>query len=233
MRPILVIAAHPDDESLGCGGTIARHSRQGHDVHLLILGEGATSRRRHRTGGRGAAAREVKELDKAVRKAAQVLGINEVHRRYFPDNRFDSLDLLEIVKTIEEVIERIGPGRVYTHSAGDLNLDHRIVHQAVLTACRPQNGCPVQTILAFEIPSSTEWQGPGSHTPFWPQIYMDIKETLPLKQKALSCYPTEVRPYPHPRSPESIEIIARRWGLNAGLEAAEPFMLIRDIVTSP
>ncbi|TRZ99035.1 MAG: PIG-L family deacetylase [Nitrospiraceae bacterium] len=226
--PVLVIAAHPDDEVLGCGGTIGWHTKQGHEVHVLVLGEGATSRGSDPRGRNRV--KEVRALDRAVREAARDLGVKEVHRAHFPDNRFDSVDLLDVVKAVEQVVTAVRPGRIYTHHAGDLNIDHRIVHQAVLTAARPQPNSAVTTVLAFEVPSSTEWQGPGSHVPFWPQVYVDVTETLPQKLAALRCYQSELRPYPHPRSLESVEIIAKRWGVNVGLKAAEAFMLVREVV---
>ena len=182
-KMILVVAAHPDDEVLGCGGTIAWHTRQGHEVHVLVLGEGAASRYPLRLGAKRK--KEVSALDRAANRAAHILGVKAVHREHFPDNRFDSVDLLDIVKAVERVVSEVRPGRVYTHHAGDLNIDHRIVHQAVLTATRPQPGSPVTTVLAFEVPSSTEWQGAGSDVPFWPQVYVDITPTRPGKFRAL------------------------------------------------
>jgi len=226
--PVLVIAAHPDDEVLGCGGTIGWHTKQGHEVHVLVLGEGATSRGSDPRGRNRV--KEVRALDRAVCEAARALGVKEVHRAHFPDNRFDSVALLDVVKAVEQVVTAVRPGRIYTHHAGDLNIDHRIVHQAVLTAARPQPGSSVTTVLAFEVPSSTEWQGAGSDVPFLPQVYVDITSTLSRKLKALKYYESEMKPYPHARSFHSVEIIAKRWGLNVGLEAAEAFMMVRDVI---
>jgi len=223
---ILVIAAHPDDEVLGCGGTIARHALQGDMVYCLILGEGITSRYKQRTKASG---RKLKQLKSEVKRAAQFLGTKKIFLREFPDNRFDTVPLLEIVKVIEEVKETLKPEVIYTHHQGDLNIDHQITCKAVLTACRPLKGETVKTIYSFEIPSSTEWTAPRSHNYFMPNVFVDISATLDKKIEALKAYSCELREYPHPRSPEVLRALALRWGSAAGGEAAEAFELIRAI----
>lgn len=230
MKPsvVLVVAAHPDDEVLGCGGTIARHAEAGDEVHVLILGEGVTSRDPRRDNQRRR--KDIAGLDRAVAAAAKTLGVAKVHRAYLPDNRFDSVDLLDVIKEVERVVEAVAPAHIYTHHAGDLNVDHRIVHRAVLTAARPLPGSSVRTILAFEVPSSTEWQGQGSDVPFAPQVYREVTRSLNEKLKALSAYRGEIRPYPHPRSLRAVEALARYRGATVGVEAAEAFILVRDIV---
>jgi LmbE family N-acetylglucosaminyl deacetylase len=157
------------------------------------------------------------------------LGIKNLFFAGLPDNRFDNLDLLEIVKLVEKYIEQLHPERIYTHHAYDLNLDHQITFQAVLTACRPQQGCPVKELLCFETPSSTEWQAPAKEKVFVPNVFVDISLTIELKKKALAEYVSELRNYPHPRSVEGIEIIANRWGLVVGKKFVEAFELIRMI----
>lgn len=226
---VLVIAAHPDDEALGCGGTIARFSAEGREVHLAFLADGVRSR-----GGQGSKF-EHAELDAlerrrtAARKAAEVMGAASVSFDNLPDNRLDSIPLLEIAQRVEALIAQYRPSVVLTHHAGDLNIDHRRVHQAVNTGCRPQRGHPVRTLLAFEVPSSTEWQPPGSGSAFEPNWFVDIRDTLATKRAALLAYQEEMRPWPHPRSLEAVEHLARWRGATVGCEAAEAFVLLRQL----
>lgn len=199
MNNVLVIAAHPDDEVLGCGGTIARHVEQGDNVSVVILAEGLTSRDERRDCQKRRDALE--ELKSAAAKANQLLGVQSLVLEALPDNRMDSCDLLDIVKQVELHIERVRPAIVYTHFYGDLNIDHRLAFQAVMTACRPAAAsCPAR-LLCFEVPSSTEWQL-ASHNVFQPNWFVDISRTLERKMAALEAYATEMKPWPHPRSPE-------------------------------
>ncbi len=223
---VLVVAAHPDDEVLGCGGTIAKLSADGHSVSIGILGEGVTSRFEERGG---ADAGLVDDLHDRCRQAAKMLGANEPLIENFPDNRFDTVPLLEIIKTIEKWVAQVKPQLVYTHSQGDLNVDHSIVFRATLTALRPVSGCPVRSLYTYEVPSSTEWAMERVNVPFRPNTFVDISETLETKISALKAYESEVRAFPHPRSPEALRAIAQRWGMVAGLNAAEAFELIRSI----
>lgn len=226
MSIILVIAAHPDDEVLGCGGTIAKHAQSGDEVYCLILGEGVTSRYSQRGEAKE---EELKQIRSEAEQAAKILGIKEVFFRDFPDNRFDTVPLLEIVKAIEQVKEELKPDVIYTHHQGDLNIDHQITFRAVLTACRPMKNETVKEIYCFEIPSSTEWSSPDAQNYFMPNVFVDITETLDNKIEALKAYQGEVREYPHPRSPEALRAIAMKWGSTVGCEAAEAFELIRSI----
>ena len=224
---ILVIAAHPDDEVLGCGGAIAKHTQNGDQVHILILAEGATSRNLERD--RQLFASEISALKTAAHKASKILNVDSLALHSFPDNRMDSCDLLDIIKVIEQAIDRYQPKIVYTHHAGDVNIDHQLIHRATVTACRPIPNQSVQTLLFFEIPSSTEWQTSGSALPFIPNWFVDISETLECKLKALEIYESEMRPYPHPRSLEAVEYLARWRGATIGVKAAEAFMLGRNL----
>ena len=226
MASILVVAAHPDDEVLGCSGVLARHAAEGDTVHVLIVAEGATARDSER-GPRGRKP-ELTALKAAASRAAAAIGAEEPRMLGLPDNRLDSLPLLEIVKPIEAVAEAVAPEIVYTHHAGDLNVDHRIVHQATVTACRPVPGSPVRAIYAFETPSSTEWQTAGES--FRPQRWIDIEPFLDRKLRALDAYEAEMRPFPHARSREAVEALARVRGAAAGLMAAECFMVVREVV---
>jgi LmbE family N-acetylglucosaminyl deacetylase len=223
---ILVIASHPDDEVLGCGGTISRLAGEGHGVHIAILGEGATSRHKSRDED---SMRAVRELTAVSNRVARLLGAGEPTMCGLPDNRFDTIPLLDIVKLVEDVIDRIGPEVVYTHHGGDLNVDHVITHRATLTATRPVPGSPVRDVYAYEVPSSTEWAFASVGPTFCPNVFSDISGTLEHKIQALRLYETEIRGFPHPRSPEAIEVVARRWGSVSGVMAAEAFELIRSV----
>ena len=225
---ILVVAAHPDDEILGCGGTIAHHADAGDEVHVLIVAEGATSRQeqRNRTG----ATAELSALAQAAHQAAAILGAAGLELLDLPDNRLDSLDRLDLIKQIEARIHRHQPEVVYLHHAGDVNIDHRRLHEAVITACRPTPGHPVRRLLSFEVASSTEWQPPGSAPGFQPNWYVDITAQWQRKRQALEAYISEMRPWPHARSVEALEHAARWRGAQVGVEAAEAFCLLRQLL---
>ncbi|MDP2759239.1 MAG: PIG-L deacetylase family protein [Sideroxyarcus sp.] len=222
---VLVIAAHPDDEVLGCGGTIAKHSRNGDEVHVMIMAEGLTSR----DNGIGSGKDELSKLASAARKANEILGVASLSMHGLPDNRLDSIDRLDVIKLIEYKISDYKPECVYTHHAGDVNIDHRIIHEAVNAACRPVPGHSVKRLLYFEIPSSTEWQIPGSAPSFLPTWFVDVSGTLGIKLGALKVYETEKRNWPHPRSYQAVEYLAKWRGATVGVEAAECFVLGRMI----
>ncbi|MEK7218732.1 MAG: PIG-L family deacetylase [Patescibacteria group bacterium] len=221
----LVIAAHPDDEVLGCGGTIARLAGEGQDVHILILGEGATSRYAQRTE---APAADLRRLREQAHKAAALLGAKGVTVHGLPDNRFDTVPLLDIVKAIETHVNRLQPETMFVQHGGDLNIDHALTFRAALTAARPMAGAPVKRVYAYEVPSSTEWSFGQFAPAFRPNTFVDIGATFRRKQEAMALYEEEARAFPHPRSPEALEAHARYWGSAAGLEAAEAFQLIRE-----
>lgn len=221
---ILVVAAHPDDEVLGAGGMMARHVAQGDPVTVLILGTGLSSRLDSPEQLEDTALNALK-LD--ARKAMQVLGVTDVRLHDFPDNRFDTVPLLDIVKVIEQVVEDVQPETIYTHFPGDLNIDHQQTAQAVLTACRPQPGTLVKRILAMEVPSATGWNDPA--LAFSPTVFCDISGTIDQKVEAMAAYGAEVRDWPHARSLEGVRSRSRTWGCQVGFEAAEPFVLLREL----
>lgn len=222
-KKILVVAAHPDDEMLGCGGTLARCRSLGIPASILLLGEGPAARM-------DASAARCHEISRtqAVRAAATV-GISDVRFAGLPDNRFDTLPLLDIVKIIESHAQEIRPTLIFTHFAGDLNIDHQLTHRAVITALRPLPDAPAYTILGFEVLSSTEYATPGIGDGFYPQYFVDIAEFIPAKAAALACYSEEMRPWPHPRSQEGVEHLARLRGAQCGRNAAEGFVLYRKL----
>jgi LmbE family N-acetylglucosaminyl deacetylase len=217
---VLVVAAHPDDELLGCGGTAARLAREGHSVYMAILGEGITSRHAQRDG---ADPKALNSLHGCSQRVADSLGVKELSLHGLPDNRFDSLPLLDVIKVVEDLVERWRPTAVYTHHGGDLNVDHQIVSRAVLTAVRPVEGSRVRELYMFEIPSSTEWAFQQLAPVFRPNVFVNIESTLSLKLEGMRQYDSEVRKFPHPRSPEALTAIAQRWGSTAGCKAAEAF----------
>ena len=224
---IIIVAAHPDDEVLGCGGSIAKWTQSGDDVHVLILAEGATARDKRRDGDKRKS--ELTHLANSAHEAGDILGVKSVNLLNLPDNRMDSLDLLNVVKEVEQFIEKLQPKVVVTHHGGDLNVDHQIVHQAVITACRPQPGYPVKRILFFEVSSATEWQSTTAGNTFVPNWFEDISETMDMKIKALEAYKSEMRNWPHARSIKAVEHLARWRGASMGYEAVEAFMLVREI----
>ncbi len=223
---ILVVAAHPDDEVLGCGGTIARLVKEGNDVYVAILGEGITSRYEQREQADQSLVATLRVKSQHV---AECLGAKQLFTFDLPDNRFDTVPLLGVIKLIEDLIAHTQPEIIYTQHGGDLNIDHSIVFRATLTAARPVSGCSVKTIYAYEVPSSTEWAFGKVDPSFQPNVFMDIQGTLELKLKAMSLYEGELREFPHPRSSEALRAIACRWGSVSGCQAAEAFELIRDL----
>jgi LmbE family N-acetylglucosaminyl deacetylase len=223
---VMVIAAHPDDEVLGCGGTLAHHSAAD-DVRIVILGEGLTSRSPQRAG---APAGTLDELRRDALAAGAVLGARSVEFGGLPDNRFDEMSLLDIVKQVEGWIAAHRPDVVYTHHPGDLNIDHGITFRAVLTATRPgASPYQVRDLLAFETLSATEWAFERIGTPFRPNVFTDVSATIDRKLDAMSRYRSESRPAPHPRSPEKIRALAAHRGAASGVAYAEAFELIRSL----
>lgn len=223
-KSVLVVAAHPDDEALGCGGTIARHANEGDTVYAIFLTDGVSSR------GREVNNVAVKNRRIACEKAAKVLGVSRSEFFNYPDNMLDDVPLLDLAKTIEAIVERVVPDVVYTHSPADLNIDHRIACEATLVACRPQ---PKETdsprILFYEILSSTEW-GASHGLGFHPNWFVGIESYLDHKRKALEIYSQEMRNFPHPRSMRAVTALSDIRGSACGLSAAEGFILHREIV---
>jgi LmbE family N-acetylglucosaminyl deacetylase len=220
MRPILIVAAHPDDEVLGCGGLIARESRRGHHCHVLFLTDGSGGRYDSETS---ATHRQNAET------ANRIIGSASIIRERFPNQEMESVPVARIAQCIEGHLERLNPVAVYTHHAGDLNRDHRIACEATLVACRPYPGQCVRELYSYYVPSSTEYGAVSRQDIFAPSVLVNIADTLDKKIEALTAYSTECHPFPHPRSPESIRGHARYWGLTVGMQYAEPFELLRQL----
>ena len=224
-RAVLVVAAHPDDEALGCGGTIAKLAGAGATVCVAFIADGISARM-------DSAAKDPQKLTArraAAEKACSLLGARADFFGDFPDNRLDTVPLLSLVQCVETLIAKHRPDALLTHHGGDLNVDHRLVHQAVVTASRPHPGSQVRTLLSFEVPSSTEWQPPGSGPSFSPNWFVDISATLEKKLAALDAYAMEMRDWPHARSREAVLHLARWRGATVGVAAAEAFVLGRRI----
>jgi len=224
MKKILIVAAHPDDEVLGCFGTVARLIKEGYEAYTLILGEGKTSRDEQRIVENKKD--EVVVLNTEMQKANDIIGIKKVFVESFPDNRFDSVDLLDIIKVISQVKNEVCPDIIFTHYEHDLNIDHQITYKAVITATRPMKFECVKEIYSFEILSSTEWNYPLS---FSPDTFFDISDTLDKKVKAMKQYESELCEYPHPRSLEGIELNAKYQGMRVGKKYIEVFKSVRVI----
>lgn len=223
-KKILIVAAHPDDEVLGCFGTVSKLIKEGYEAYTLILGEGKTSRLDTRKIEENKEQLEI--LNDEIKKANDIIGIKKCFVYDFPDNRFDSVDLLDIIKVISKIKEEIKPDIIFTHYENDLNIDHKITYQAVITATRPLENESVKEIYSFEILSSTEWQYPIS---FSPDVFFDIQDTMELKLNAMQCYKSELCLYPHPRSLEGIELNAKYNGMRVGKNYVEAFKSVRVI----
>ena len=229
---ILVIAAHPDDEILGMGGTILKHRKKGDDVRVIFLATGITSRRtsKYRNSTKYEISKsetkimnnEITSLKTDAIKALKILKVNDVNFYNFPDNEMDSIPLLQIVKTIEKEVSTFKPNIVYTHHRNDLNVDHQMSYRAVLTACRPINR--QIEIISFEVPSSTEWNYPLI---FNPNYFVNISKELMPKINALKMYKNEIMKFPHPRSAKYLKINAEKWGSVSGNGVSEAFEIIR------
>ena len=215
---VLVISAHSDDEVLGCGGTIARHTKSGDIVHLIFMTNGV--------GSRNVKIEVIEHRNRIAQESADILGVSSIQQFDFPDNKMDTIALLDVVQAIEEVIDKLQPEIIYTHHIGDLNIDHQITHKAVVTVCRPQPGFCVKEIYAFEVLSSTEWQTPGLEV-FCPNVYIDVTDYIDIKKQVLNVYSEEMRQPPHIRSIDNTLRLSALRGNSVGVDYAEAFELIR------
>jgi LmbE family N-acetylglucosaminyl deacetylase len=212
---VLVIAAHPDDEVLGCGGVLAQHARNGEPTSIAIVCEGESLR--YGPDGVGQSSH--------IRRAADTLGCSSVHHLRFPDQALDTVRLTELIAPLEKIVRQVRPRVVYAQYGGDVNRDHQVLFQAILVATRPTETF-IEAVYAFDTASSTEWAYPRS---FVPDTWADISDTLDVKLAAMACYESELRPYPHPRSLRALENRARAFGNQVCMEAAEVFMTVRRV----
>lgn len=228
-KKIMIIVAHPDDELLGLGATMHKLIKEyGVKTHVVILGEGITSR---------SDSRDVKKWEeqlsihkKNIQNAQKAIGYHSVNIYDFPDNRFDSVALLDIIKVIEKEKNDFVPEVIFTHHGGDLNIDHQRTFDAVMTACRPMSHEVVKTIITFETASGTEWRASTDPRQFLPNLFVSVSsEDVEAKISGMECYEFESRKYPHPRSPEALRIQSQRWGIAVGTEYAEAFSIVRLI----
>ncbi len=225
MKKVLVVAAHPDDELLGLGGTIRKLVNEGIEAHAVIMAEGITSRSDTRSD---ADKNALVELQRDAKAASLEVGYSSIEFCGLPDNRMDEMDLLDIIKIVSKYVDKYQPDTIFTHHHGDLNIDHRLTCEAVLTACRPVGEYSVKRIYTFETPSSTEWNYNYSE-PFCPNVFFDVTDTLEAKVRGMACYRSESTVYPHPRSPEALRALGKYRGSNVGCELAEGFMLLREV----
>jgi N-acetylglucosamine malate deacetylase 1 len=221
MKTVLIIAAHPDDEVLGCGGTIARHIFQGDKVHLVFMSDGVKSRSQF-------SEENLKRRMDASKLAMSLLGISSSQYLGFQDNKMDNTTLLDIIQKLEPIIDNLKPSVVYTHHHGDLNIDHQLTHSAVMTACRPVPNFSVREIYGFEVLSSTEWSN-SLQSFFKPTYYVDITEHISTKISAAKAYEEEMRDPPHSRSIKHIEVLAQHRGYSIGVDMAEAFEIYRIV----
>lgn len=213
MNQVLIIAAHPDDEVLGCGGTIARLKKQGKLVGLLVLTNGEGSRNDPQN----------KRRQESLKAAVKILGIDKLWSHDFPDNELDTVSVLSIVKVIENVINEFVPDTVFTHSPFDLNQDHRLVAESTAIAARSVPSSKVKNVMYYEVPSSTEW---GLHQPFTPNYYVELmNDEVDKKFEALLAYEDELRDSPHPRSLALLKSKVELRGSECGTRYAEAFQV--------
>lgn len=228
---ILIVSAHPDDETIGMGGLLKKLSRN-YQIKVLFLADGITARKKSGylnvpkyevlEKEKKKMLKEIEQRKKDAKKALKLLGINKMSFLDYPDNELDTIPFLKIVKDIENEIKQTKCTTIFTHHHDDLNIDHRIVYEASITAARPVEST-VNSIISFESVSSSDWRYPHK---FNPNLFVDITEELPIKLKAVKMYKNEIRRFPHPRSLETIEYLARRWGSLYGFRAAEAFETI-------
>jgi len=226
MSRVLVVAAHPDDEVLGMGGTIAKHVREGDDVRVLFMTDGVGSRFGIDDQLQHAA---VKERLGMMASAMDSLRVEKYIQGNWPDNQLDTIARLKLISWVETVLKVFKPDIVYTHHWSDINIDHRITHDATVVACRPQPQCTVRKLLFFQVPSATDYQV-GPRNEFRPDYFVELSlEDCGKRTKALEAYKKEMRDIPHARNLGRVIAQPLEYGHTVGVGAAEPFQVGRII----
>jgi LmbE family N-acetylglucosaminyl deacetylase len=220
-KNVLVVAAHPDDEVLGCGGVMSRHAADGDQVTVLVATRGAPELY---------PSEWIERLLGELRAAHQLLDVSSTHFLDFPAPKLDTVPGYALANGIAGTIQSVQPEIIYVPHRGDIHADHQAVYQATLVAARPISDCSVRTILSYETLSETEWAAPVGDQVFIPTVFVDISGHLERKLEAMACYQTQLRPAPHSRSLQTIEALARLRGATVGLAAAEAFQLVRQII---
>lgn len=225
MKNILVIAPHPDDEVLGCGGTIAKHNKQGDKTYLCIVTKAYPP---------DWSKKSIKNRTEEIKKADKILGVQKTYFLDFPTAKEDTIPQKELNDALCDIVNKVKPNIMYIPHKGDLHKGHRLIFEASLVAAKPQSNFSIKKLLSYETLSETEWGAQlakNINEVFIPNVYTDISDSLEDKLKAMSCYKSELKKSPHPRSLEIIEALAKKRGSEAGLKFAEAFMLIREILT--
>ena len=224
IKKVLIIAAHPDDDAFGCGGTIKKLANQKNKIYAIYFTDGVSARINKKD-----LKKKINDRKKNSEKASKILGIERCIYHSFPDNQLDKIPLLEIIQKIEEQIKKINPDLILTHFENDLNIDHQIINRAVVTATRPKPNLKLKKILMFETLSSTEWKFSDKTKNFNPNYFVDISKTIKQKIKSVKCYKNEIFNWPHPRSEKGVKTLAMFRGQSVGLKFAEAFQLLRNV----
>lgn len=223
-KTVLVVAAHPDDDAFGCGGTIRKLANQKNKIYAMYFTDGVSARKNDKK-----LKKNIINRKKNSESASKIMGIKQCIYHSFPDNQLDKIPLLKITQKIEDQIKKIKPDIIFTHFENDLNLDHQIINRAVVTATRPKPNNKLKKILLFETLSSTEWKFSNKAKVFNPNYFVDISKTINHKIKSIKCYKKEVFNWPHPRSEKGVKTLAMYRGQSVGLKFAEAFQLLRNI----
>ncbi len=223
-KTVLVVAAHPDDDAFGCGGTLRKLANRNNKIYAIYFTDGVSARKYKKK-----LKKNIYDRKKNAESASKIMGIKKCIYHSFPDNQLDKIPLLQIIQKIEDQIKKIKPDLIFTHFENDLNLDHQIINRAVVTATRPKPNLKLKKILLFETLSSTEWKFSSKTKNFSPNYFVDISKTIKNKIKSIKCYKKEVYNWPHPRSEKGVRTLAMFRGQSVGLKFAEAFQLLRNI----
>lgn len=218
---VLVIATHPDDEVLGCGGAMARHTAEGDKLHVLVMTRGISDL---------FSTEQIEETRRELKAAHQILGVMSVRFLDFPAPKLDTVPEYQLADAICDVLRSLDVDLLYIPHRGDIHVDHGSVFRAAMVAARPKNRTLVRRILAYETLSETDWAPPFADAAFLPSVFIDIGDYIKKKLDAMACYKSQLKSFPHPRSLDTIKALARYRGGSVGLSAAEGFMLIREII---